>query len=105
MSDAPLDPFLHEGRIDPLAEGDRLLDALGEVKRASTYADAFRALDALDATSLKAVGLAAMFERARKLDAEDGRRRKDERWLRRGRLYRTARFTWAALLHEWRRGR
>ena len=106
MSGAPLDPWATEGGgSDPLEEGRQLLDALGDIHRAEAWGKSFEAMDRLSDREKTCIVMAATFKRAADLDAEDSRRRTDARWLRRGRVSRTARFTWAALLHEWRRGR
>ena len=102
----PVDPWATEnGGSDPLEEGRQLLDALGDIHRGEAWGKSFEAMDRLTDRGKTCIVIAATSERARKLDAEDRRRRADGRWLRRGRFSRIARFTWAALLHEWRRGR
>lgn len=102
----PADPWATEsGGSDPLEEGRQLLDALGDIHRAEAWGKSFEAMYRLTDRERMCVVIAATSERASRLDAEDSRRRTDARWLRRGRVSRTARFTWAALLHEWRRGR
>lgn len=101
MTGGPDDPFLtNDGKVDPLAESARLLDALGELKRTEGYGPAFLALDTLEEVELRAVALAAMFERASDLDAEDRKRGVDERWARRRRLSRACRLAWAAFRLE-----
>ncbi len=106
MTGAPLDPWATEsGGSDPLEEGRQLLDGLGDIHRREEWGRSFLALDRLDDREKTCILIAAMFERARALDAEDRGRRSDERWMRRRRLARAVRASWWAFGLEWRRGR